>query len=76
MQFHVAAIPPDFAGGDSLDFSPEAMLHTYELGLRLMREGNAWSYGWEAPVQLPEGVQSVEDVARAQEESAARERPR
>lgn len=76
MQFHVAAIPPDFAGGDSLDFSPAAMLDTYELGLRLMREGKAWAYGWEAQVQLPEGVQSVEDVARAQEESAERARPR
>ncbi len=53
MEFHVAAIPPDFAGGDSLDFSPAAMLTTYELGLRLMRDGAAWASGWETPANVP-----------------------
>ena len=65
MEFRVAAIPPDFAGGDSLDFSPEAMLDTYELGLAMMRDGEAWSHGWEDVNGVPE------DIARAQAEREA-----
>lgn len=65
MEFHVAAIPPDFAGGDSLDFSPEAMLSTYELGLAMMRQGEAWSHGWEDVNGVPE------EIVRAQAEREA-----
>ncbi|HRP10877.1 MAG TPA: patatin-like phospholipase family protein [Terricaulis sp.] len=64
MSFEVAAIPPDFPGGDSLDFTPAAMLATYELGLRLMREGNAWSRGWEDPAQTPEDLAARAEEAR------------
>lgn len=65
MEFRVAAIPPDFEGGDSLDFSPAAMLATYDLALRLMRDGNAWSSGWESPGQLPEGLIGQEPQAES-----------
>ena len=65
MEFRVAAIPPDYAGGNSLDFSPEAMLATYELGLSMMRQGQAWSHGWEDSQGVPE------EIARAQAEREA-----
>ncbi len=47
LEFRVAAIPAAFAGGDSLDFSPEAMQATYDLGRTLMAQDKAWSKGWE-----------------------------
>lgn len=42
MQFRVAAIPDDFDGGDSLDFSQAAMQATFDLGYELGRSGAAW----------------------------------
>lgn len=40
--FRVAAIPADFDGGDSLDFSQDSMTATYALGYELGRSGEAW----------------------------------
>ncbi len=42
LEFHVAAIPDDFEGGNSLDFSQEAMLATFELGRSHALSGEAW----------------------------------
>ena len=42
LAFHVAAIPEDFDGADSLDFSRESMMAVYELGEALGRSGAAW----------------------------------
>ncbi|MBX3477125.1 MAG: patatin-like phospholipase family protein [Brevundimonas sp.] len=40
--FRVAAIPEDFDGGDSLDFSQGSMQAVYDLGRALGRSGEAW----------------------------------
>lgn len=42
LEFHVAAIPDDHDGADSLDFSQEAMMVTYELGRSRAVSGEAW----------------------------------
>ncbi|MET4685407.1 patatin-like phospholipase family protein [Brevundimonas faecalis] len=42
LEFHVAAIPEDFDGANSLDFSQEAMTAVYDLGEALGRSGEAW----------------------------------
>ena len=42
LEFQVAAIPEDFDGADSLDFSQESMQAVYDLGEALGRTGEAW----------------------------------
>ncbi len=42
IEFRVAAIPADYDGADSLDFSQESMTAVYELGRALGRSGDAW----------------------------------
>ena len=45
MEFRVSAIPLDFEGGDSLDFSPEAMASVYAMGHHRGVSGEAWAVG-------------------------------
>ena len=42
LEFHVAAIPEDFDGANSLDFNQAAMQAVYDLGEALGRTGEAW----------------------------------
>ena len=42
LEFHVAAIPEDFDGANSLDFTQESMIAVYDLGEALGRSGEAW----------------------------------
>ncbi len=42
LEFHVAAIPEDFDGADSLNFSQESMIAVYDMGEALGRSGEAW----------------------------------
>lgn len=42
IQFRVAAIPEDYDGADSLDFSQASMQAVYDLGRELGRSGAAW----------------------------------
>ena len=42
LEFHVAAIPEDFDGADSLDFNQTSMQAVYDLGEALGRSGEAW----------------------------------
>lgn len=43
MEYHVAAIPSAFDGGDGLDFSKEARVAVYDLGHARMLGDEAWS---------------------------------
>ena len=42
VSFSVTTIPAEFDGGDSLDFSPEAMQRVYDLGRVRALSGEAW----------------------------------
>ena len=52
-EYRVSAIPADYRGADSLDFSPEAMNSIYELGRARMLAGDAWTNASAPPEERP-----------------------
>lgn len=53
LEYRVSAIPADYRGADSLDFSPEAMNSIYELGRARMLAGDAWTNASAPPEERP-----------------------
>jgi predicted acylesterase/phospholipase RssA len=64
MSYNVTAIPVDFEGGNSLDFSPEAMSAVYDLGRNRMLAGDAWT-------DPPPRLDRAQDAVSALEEETA-----
>lgn len=65
MEYRTTAIPVEFDGANSLNFSVEAMMGVYELGHRRMVEGQAWTLGRATPEERP--IDELVAITQAQE---------
>lgn len=65
MEYRTTAIPVEFDGANSLDFSPEAMMGVYELGRRRMVEEQAWTLDRATPEERP--IEEIVAITEAQQ---------
>lgn len=65
LEYRTTAIPVEFEGADSLDFSAEAMAAVYELGRGRAASGEAWTLGRAAPQERP--VEELVAITQARE---------
>lgn len=65
LEYSTTAIPVEFEGADSLDFSPEAMAAVYELGRSRAVSGQAWTVGRAVPKERP--VEELVAITQARE---------
>lgn len=65
LEYRTTAIPVEFDGANSLDFSPEAMMGVYDLGRSRMVEGHAWTLDKATPEERP--IEELVAITEAQE---------
>jgi len=68
LEYRTTAIPVEYQGANSLDFSPEAMMAVFELGRSRIAEDHAWTLDRATPEERP----MDELIAITEEQAAAR----